>query len=79
MDEASGIRAYFSCPSCDTVDSATEKRKPNIIGRLQIVQKEGASVVGHQIQLPRMKGSALQRKGNYALNSHRGQHHEVHD
>ena len=33
MTDASEIRVYFSCPSCEAVYSATQKRKPGIIGR----------------------------------------------
>ena len=35
---------------------------------LQTVQKDGASVVGHQIQFQGLEGSALQSKGNSTLN-----------
>ena len=33
MTDAIEIRVYFSCPSCEAVYSATQKRKPGIIGR----------------------------------------------
>jgi hypothetical protein len=33
MTEARNINVYFSCPSCGAVYSATQRRKPGIIGR----------------------------------------------
>lgn len=33
MTDIHEIRVYFSCPSCEAVYSATQKRKAGIIGR----------------------------------------------
>ena len=64
MDEASEIRVYFSCPSCDAVYSATQKRKPNIIGRFtcKLCQKTVHRWWGTQYSFKDWKGPLYKGK-----------------
>ena len=67
MSKANGVRAYFSCLSCEAVYTATQSAEPNQPVHLQTLQAHGAPMVGKSIQLYELARPALQTSSNCTL------------